>query len=61
MPTKYKYFVHKNETYHITKNTDIAVDGKDARPADILKDKNAIVIFGKSDNDNLINLIYVLP
>lgn len=44
----------------INKNTEILLDGKTAKAADIQKDKNAIVVYRAEEDDNLVDLIYIL-
>lgn len=43
------------------KNSDIRLDGKDGKAADVVKDKSAIVIYHLEKDTNVIDIIYLLP
>lgn len=45
----------------VNKNSDISLDGQDAKAESVTKDKNVIITYIKDDDTNLIDLIYLLP
>lgn len=48
-------------SYSLTKNSDISLDGKDAKSSDIVKDKNAVIFATEQDKDTVVDLIYLIP
>lgn len=51
----------KTENYTSAKDSEIILDGKAGKDADIVKDKSAMIISTKDDEENIIDLIYLLP
>lgn len=47
--------------FTLDKNSDVSLDGKEAKSTDIVKDKTALVFYTKDEDENLITLIYLLP
>jgi len=47
--------------FTLNKNSQISLDGKEAKSADIVKDKNTIIISHEDKDKELIDLIYLLP
>lgn len=53
----------KDKTLDLTlnKDTNIFQDGKEIKATEIQKDKNAIVVYHAQEDDNLADVIYILP
>ncbi len=47
--------------FALNKDSNISVDGKNAKTTDVTKDKTAIFIFHQSDDKNIADLIYLTP
>ena len=47
--------------FNFGKNSEISQEDKEAKPEEITKNKNAIVIYIVKDDKNLVDLIYLLP
>jgi len=47
--------------FTIGKNSQISIDGKEAKSADIVKDKNAIIVYHPENDKNIVDLVYLIP
>lgn len=47
--------------FSLNNASEISNDGNEAKESDIIKDKNAIVIFYKQNDKNIVDFIYLLP
>jgi len=47
--------------FALFKNTQITKVDKEAKPQDLTKDANAIIIYHQDGDKNLVDLIYLLP
>jgi hypothetical protein len=47
--------------FSLSPNTSLLNDGSETENDEIVKDKNAIVFYYKEENENLVDLVYLLP